>query len=78
MAQKTVTNIAKGTVPYDDAHEANGLIFDALTLLHAALDVDSSKETDCRHGLTDNASRRDNLLMQAQDKCAAAIEKLAI
>ena len=80
MATETLPNIATGTVPYDDAQEANDLMFDVLTLLHAALAVTENHVTSvlCRHGLTAPSSRLDNLLLQAQDKCAAAIEKLNV
>ena len=78
MATETLTKIASDTVPYNNAYEANELIFDVLTLLHAAIGMtgDSLNSVPCRHGLTDPSSRMINLLMKAQDKCAAANAKL--
>lgn len=79
MATNTVTNIASGTVPYGDAHESSGLMFDVLTLICAALDHDTDDKNTMEYkGLTSNRSRLDGLLVMAADKTAAAIRKLNV
>lgn len=79
MATANVSETFGKTIPYDNAHECNGLLFDVLTLIHAALDVDDGRSTKMdREGLTDKRSRMDNLLLQAADKAAAAINKLGV
>lgn len=79
MAISTLSNISKGTVPYDDASESSALMFDVLTLLHSVLDLteDERKGLD-REGLTNKDSRMVNLLLQASDKTAAAIGALKL
>ena len=79
MAISTVPTICKGTVPYDDASESSALMFDVLTLLHSILDMteDECKGLD-REGLTSKGSRMVNLLLQASDKTAAAIQVLKL
>jgi len=79
MANATVSNIAPGSVPYDHAHESSALMFDVLTLIYAATDLNENGEnlTDIG-GLTDDKSRITNLLIQARDKAVAAIKRLDV
>ena len=79
MAIATVSNIATGSVPYDHAHESSALMFDVLTLIHAAADLNENggNITDLS-GLTDDKSRITNLLIQACEKVAAAIKRLDV
>lgn len=78
MATENVPNIVGGSVPYDDAHACNGLLFDVLTLLHAVADtVPEDGPRDFR-GLTSPNSRAHCLLIQAMNQTAEAIKKLGI
>lgn len=79
MAIATVSNIATGSVPYDHAHESSALMFDVLTLIHAAADLNENGGNLADVGeLMDDKSRMTNLLIQARDKVAAAINRLDV
>lgn len=79
MTTETVINIAARTVPYDDAHASNGFMFDVLSLIHAAAELN---ENGCTvtdpGGLTDEKSRITSLLIQALEKTSAAIHALKL
>ncbi len=77
MAEATVPNISKGHVPYDDAHKSGDMMFDVLTLIHAAVDLNEGDESLVDiDGLLDKQGRMTRLLIQAREKVAAAINQL--
>lgn len=78
MATETVSNIAQGYVPYDDAHLANGLMLQCLTLIHAIMDMNQDEGKNDYHGISSTTSRTDCLAMQAIDKLVEAMSKLGI
>jgi len=80
MAANTVTNIARGSVPYDHAHEATTFMFDVLALIYAAADMNDTSPhyPNNDDGLSSVQSNISNLLMQARDKIAAAIKRLDV
>jgi hypothetical protein len=79
MANETLNDTFGETIPYDKASECNALMFDVLTLIHALLDAHASEFTGLDpEGLTDKASRMDNLMMQARQKTRAAINTLGL
>ena len=80
MANETVPNIARGYIPYEEAHECNDILFDVLTLLYAAdglTQTDDAGKID-HEKLTSPNSRLINLMCQARDKTAQAIRLLNI
>ena len=79
MAHETVANPVGRPIPYDDASEAGTLMFNALTLIHAATELNENGGTFIDpHGLTSNQSMITNLLIQAREQAAGAINKLAL
>jgi len=67
MAIATVSNIATGSVPYEHAQESGALMFDVLTLIYAAADLNENGENLADiGGLMDVQSRVTNLLVQAR------------
>lgn len=79
MAAVTLPNICTRTVPYEDAEKSNQVLFDVLTLIHAAADLNEIGSTLSDVGtLTDEKSRMTNLLIQARDKTAEAIRHVNI
>jgi len=79
MATETVPNIVRGHVPYEEAHECNDILFDVLTLLYAAVQVqDNCAALVDKTGLTDGDTLLTNLIIQARKKTEQAIQKLAI
>ena len=80
MATETVPNIARGHIPYEEAHECNDILFDVLTLLYAAdgmIQADDAGKLD-HEKLTSPNSRLNNLMCQARAKTAQAIKLLNI
>ncbi len=80
MAKETVANIVNGSVPYEDAHVSSHILFDALTLIYAATNINEEGAglVAAEDGLTDNKSLVTNLLMQASAKVATAIKTLDV
>ena len=79
MATETVPNIVRGNVPYDDAHECSDMLFDVLSLLYAAVQVqDNCAELVDKTGLIDGDTLLTNLLIQARKKTEQVIQKLDV
>lgn len=79
MAIKTVPNIVRGHVPYEHAHEANHLIFNVLSLIHAATELnENGRSFKDPHELTCNQGMITCLLIQARDQASEAIKQLNV
>ena len=79
MATETVPNIVRGHVPYDDAHECSDMLFDVLSLLYAALQMQENCAAFVdKTGLTDGDTLLANIIIQARKKTEQVIQKLDI
>ena len=79
MAIETVPNIVRGHVPYDDAHECSDMLFDVLSLLYAALQMQENCAAFVdKTGLTDGDTLLANIIIQARKKTEQVIQKLDV